>query len=481
MRKIAYSRRCKSITKGILLILVMMIICVFLIDTADYFEKKYALKADLSFNSITTYGSVTKEVLDNLKYPVHVYALFTPGEEDQNLISLLERYQAGSQNFSFSVENLAANPMLVHSISDSIDDGSVSTDSLIVYCGEKDRTRVLDAANYISSTYDPETGTFAATGAKYEDAITEAIAYVTSDRLPLIQMLAGHEELDSKEAASLIQLLKEKNYEISHVNLQAQDTLSADGLLMILSPRKDLMEDELQQIMRYISQGGALFITTDYSNPDDMPNFNALLRYYGIQIIPGIVVANQDDQASYYETPLYLMPYMQESEITSALIVAGQDRLMLAGSRAFQIPANAQQDLQVLSLLKSGESYIRAFEENNVILEKQDGDAAGQFDLAVYADKADTQGTHSRAFVIGNTTVFTDEWLYQNTYSTEFLMRIIQTIYAQHPTDIAIEPKMAFRPSLGFGSMAIPATVVISLPLLIIAIALLVLIPRKKL
>lgn len=479
MKNILRTRKTKSILRSVVIMAAVLVFSLSAIALIDRIEQKYALKADLSFNRITTYGSITEEVLQNLQHSVHVYALFTPGEEDHHLINLLERYQAGSKFFTFSVEDIAKNPMLIHSISDSLQDNAVSPDSLIVYCKEKDRTRVLDASNYISSTYDPETGSFAATGATYENSITEAIAYVTSDQLPLIQMLSGHNELGKEETSSLLKLLTSRNYEVTQINL-LKDSISTNGLLMILSPRKDLTDIELSAIMEYTSKGGALFITSDYSNPHDLPNFNALLRLYGISILPGIVVAKEEEKASYYDSPLYLMPYMQDSEITTPLIASGQDRLMLAGARAFSMPSAAQADLQVTSLLKSGKAYLRAFDENNIILQQQEGDPEGIFDLALYSDRADIQGTHSRAFVIGNSSVFTDEWLYQNTYSTEFLMQVIQTIYTQHPTDISIQPKVAFRPSLGFGSMALPATIIAALPLLVLVIALLVLTPRKR-
>lgn len=480
MKEFVQTRKAKSIFKSISIIVIVLVLAMILVVTLERIEQKYALKADLSFNRITTYGAITGEVLSNLSCPVHVYALFTPGQEDHNLISLLERYQAGSSLFTFSIENIAENPMLIHSISDSIQDNAVSPDSLIVHCKEKGRTRVLDASNYISSTYDSETGTFVATGAKYESSLTEAIAYVTSDVLPRIQMLSGHHELGEEEAASLIQLLTNKNYEVTHVNL-LKDSLSTDGLLMILSPRKDLTVGELNIIMDYVAKGGSLFITSDYSDPTNLTNFNSLLRYYGVSILPGLIVAKEEEKGSYYESPLYLMPYMQDSEITTPLIASNQDRLMLAGVRAFQIPSNEQADLQVTSLLKSGKAYLRAFNEKNTVLAQQEGDPEGIFDLAVFSDRADIHGTHSRAFVIGNSSIFTDEWLYQNTYSTEFLMQIIQTIYSQHPVEMAIQPKVAFRPSMGFGSMAVPTTIIVALPLLVLVAALLVLIPRKKL
>lgn len=51
---------------------------------------------------------------------------------------------------------------------------------------------------------------------------------------------------------------------------------------MILSPTKDLSETELQMLTDYVQAGGDLFITVSYTDPDELPNFYALYRLYGL-------------------------------------------------------------------------------------------------------------------------------------------------------------------------------------------------------
>lgn len=472
-------RLVSGVPRSFLLILLILTLAGGTIYSLDRIEKRFSLKADFSFNQATTYGEATANLLKSLSTPVHAYAVFSPGNRDQTLISLLERYSAQSSLFTFSIEDLFSNPTLVHNISSDIDDSAVSSDCLIIHCPGKNRTKILDQTNYISTTYDSQSGQFVASGIQYENSLTNAIAYVTSAHTPSLTLLDGHDELDKTEAASLENLLTSMNYEVKRVNPLRGDVISPDSLLIILSPRKDFSEIELKQIMDYLNQGGSLLITTDHDDPSQLPNFNALLRYFGTEIVPGVVVADEKDTASFYGHPFYLLPYMVKSEITTPLIASGQDTLMLTGARAFTL--SNSKDLQLEPLLKSGKATIRPFKDGKVVMDSTGSETPSEYTLALLADKANAQGIHAKAFIIGNSSVFTDTWLYQNTYSTEFLKQTLQTIYHNKPIQLDIPSKPAFRASLRQGSLVLPTLFTALIPLLVVALALIILLPRRRL
>ncbi|HHU02408.1 MAG TPA: hypothetical protein GXZ91_04670 [Christensenellaceae bacterium] len=470
----------KFYIKNTVIIVILLAMFVLLVVSSEKIEEKYALKTDLSFNSITMYGDTTEKLLENLSSPVHVYAIFTPGEEDYNLIALLERYSAKSEYFTFSIENLAENPMLVHAISDSIYDGTVSGDCLIVHGKSTNRTRILNEKDYIKQSYDMDTGSFVVDGATYESSLSEAISYVASEELPTIYMLSGHGELSLDEVMPLVDFLKKCNYSVEQLDIENSGSIPADGLLMILSPGKDLTNNELSHIMEYANKGGSLFISTDYDDPANLPNFNSLLRYYGVSIIPGIVSADEKDTASYIENPLYLMPYMQHSEITSTLISLEQDRLILVGARAFEMENASGKDLQLTSILKSGNAYIHDYSFDGQLIGNENAEPS-VYDLAVLSRKAGEYGEQSIAFIIGNSSVLVDEWLYTNSYSREFLLSTIQGIYTKHPETLDIQARPAFRKSMDIKSAFVPLSIIIIVPILIAIFAAAVLIKRKKL
>ncbi|MHC1786179.1 MAG: Gldg family protein [Christensenellales bacterium] len=455
------------------------LICLMILG-AQTMENRHALRRDFSFNQITTQGEVSRRVLEELTRDVHVYALFTPGQEDQALIGLLERFQAGSAHFSFSLENLAQNPGLARSISSSLADSQISNDCLIVFCRETGRTRVLNGADYISQSYDTGSGTYYVSGLNYEKGLSEALVFVSTQQLPTLQVLTGHGELGGTETGALDSLLERYNYALVRVDLRRQETLDPAAPLMILSPQKDLSAAEAAQIDDFCRAGGALFITWDYAADLHLPNFLAVFMTYGFEPLPGMVIAQTDAAGSYIDSPAVLMPYMESTQATLGMLAAGQTSLILAGSAAFREPAAAGGGRDTQVVLRSGNAYLSQLTQDGG-LKQQPGDLGGTFPLALLADIAQEDGTHTRAFIIGNSSVFTDSWLQGNTYSAEFLLNIINYLAPGERIQLAIPPKDALRQPLRIPSPWLVDLALILLPCLVAAAAGIVLLPRRRL
>lgn len=449
---------------------------------ADGLEKKYALTADLSFNAATTLSDTTKNVLSSLEKPVHVYMLVPEEGPNETLLSLLERYAAATEKLTWSRESIRKNPVLLTRFKDVLGENEVTSDCLIVSCPETGRARVLTEDDYYVFSYNAETGFFNEAGYTYEKSLTEAVLYVSQEELPTVQLLSGHGEFSGADIAEMEDTLVSANYLLKTVNLSAGDALDASAPLMILCPRYDLSDAELAQIMAFAGAGGDLFIVTEYTDPDGLENLNALLRAYGAEIRPGLVIATEDDPGSYYaDTPVWLVPYMQECEATLPLLTAGKDILLLAGARAFSLPEKNDTDLMVYSVLETGKAYIRSLTDGTNDSSQQPNDPVGYFPLAVWTDKVLPDGTVSHAFICGNLTVFTDYWTIRNTDSTAFLLQMLRSLQGRDPVNLDILPINALRDGLRLNDLTPAVIVTVMIPLLVVVFALMVLLPRRNL
>lgn len=461
-----------------------VLLCVLILGMlADQLENRFALKADFSFNAATTQGETTRAVLSQLEKSVHIYAIIPEDAgENTTLTALLERYAASSPLLTFSRESILHNPVLLTQFSDAIGENDVSSDCLIIHCPETNRTRVLDEDNYYAYSYNVETGYFDAAYFTYEKSITEALLYVTQDTLPSLQILSGHGELTQADTANMEDVLVSANYLVRRVNLIGGDTLDPQSPLLILSPRFDMSAQELEKLIAFSRAGGDFFIISQYSDPLDLENFNALYRLFGFEGYPGLVIAKESDSASYYaDSPVYLMPYMQETNATLPLLQAGKDILLLGGARAFQTPIERADGLSLFPVLLTGQAYIRNYMDGVSLSDQQESDLEGIFPLALWADKMHEDGTISHAFIIGNATVFLDYWVQNNTDSNAFLLQMIRSLQGQSPVNLDILPKSALRPALSLGSLAPAVFFTALLPLLVVLGAILVLRPRKNL
>lgn len=464
------------------LLTVIVIFCVLGIGlVADIIENRFSLSIDLSFNRITSQGQVTDAVLAQLQEDVHIYALTDDEDKNSSLLSLLNRYQA-AKHVTVSEESLLKNPVLLSRFSDTLSGTDVSSDCLIVHCPATDRARILTEDDYYTYDYDMQTGYFTQGYINYEKCITEAIVYVTQPELPFIQLLTGHGELTAAETSNLESLLNSANYRIERVHLSGGGTLDPDALLMILCPQYDITEQELLDIHQFAQAGGNLFIVSSYDTPIDLPNFNTLLSAYGVQALPGLVIAQEQDKDSYFgDSPVLLMPYMQEVDVTRTLLSAGKNILVLTGARAFSLPDILPEGVSLSPVLVTGQSYIRNYLDGSSTTEQTETDLTGRFPVALWADKMFDHGVQSHAFVMGDENCFLDYYLLSTTDAKPFLLQVVRSLHGQPAINLDILPKEGLRDSLYLGSVTPAVIAIILLPLLVLFGAALVLLPRKNL
>ena len=446
-------------------------------------EKKNGWRLDYSFNAVTTQSEATLQILDDLAYPVHIYALFERGQEDLPLMELLDRYAAASDLVTWEQTSASLNPLLLSRFAGATSDDVVSTDSLIVYCETTDRFRVLSPTDFVSLSYDYETGDFAYANYTYESAITSAIVYVTQETIPVVYMIQGHDELDANTADVLTQLLMSNHYDVRFASLSDIE-LTTEDLVVFLAPVMDISSSELSKLSAFMSGGGSILFACDYTDPlDRMPNYQALLRAYGFLPMEGVVVASAQEPDTYYENNrLFLLPEMLSTDVTLDLLSAGSTTLLMATARAFETPGDTDNNLIVSPVLQSGDqSYLRSLTDGSTTLTRQEGDLDGPFTLALQARRAADTGDVSRAFIIGSTTLLTSDQLHAMTHTEEFIIRVVEFLLDSAPVDLGIMAKTAIRPQLSAESITLGSVLLVALPIAVLAAALIILPPRRHL
>ena len=466
------------------LIVALVILLTGLCLLADALEVQYGWRRDHSFNAVTTQSETTLQVLGELKHPVHIYAVYSRGAEDAPLLELLNRYASASDQVTWEQVDIRLNPALIQKYKNPATSESVSSDSVIVTCEETGRFRILDATDFYSLGYNMEAGAYEIAGLSYEKSLTEAIRYVALDEIPRVMILQGHGELDSDGTAVLADLLSSNNYEVNYFTLSGnEEALRPGDVLFVLSPVRDLLESEVTVIRDFLQEGGGVLFTCDYSDPvENMPNLLSLMRSYRFLPKDGIVIASAEEPSSYYNGyQLFLLPIMQSTEVTADLVASGSNTLLMAGARAFETPGATDRDLTVWTLLSTtSRAYLRPLDGDLSTLEQQDTDEMGPFALALQSERVTEGGHVSRAAVIGCSTLLTSSEVYAMTDAQEFILRMTEYLAGVEATDLNIMSRQAVRPSLRAGSVLSGQVIIFLLPACILALALLVLVPRNR-
>lgn len=464
-----------------LLMAAFLLICVLLNVAVKALEDEYGWKRDLSFNSYATTGEETAEVLRQLSHEVELYLLYQNGSVDAQVLNLLERYAVLSDFITVRPTDIVRNPGVLSSFQGELGN-AIEADTVIVNCPDTGRYKILTYADFITQGYNIEQGTFEIEGLAYEKELTEAIVYVAQSRVPTIGFLQGHAELDEGALTVFLSYLASNNYDTCFVNLLSGDTLDEVDMLVFAAPQKDLSDAEVNMISRFAREGGSLLAMRDYTDPiDTMPNYMALLRSYGIIPMEGVVVAGAQDSGSYYEEQLNLLPYMTQLDMTLPLINAGMDVLLLPAATAFETPGDATESLSAATVLKTGpNAYVRSLSDGAVSIEQQPGDVSGEISVAVFAHRMFSDGNISRAFAIGNSAMFINEYIYQRTFNEEFMLMLLGELLPDKTVSLDIMASAALRPALTVGSKSIGIALTVAIPMLVIIAGLCVLLPRRN-
>ena len=362
----------KNGSYSVVLSVIFVVIIVVVNLIVDAFPSTYT-ELDVSDQQLFSIGDQTKDFLKELDKDVTIYQIAQSGSEDEVVSKLLKKYEEASDHIKVETKDPVVNPKFTSEYTDE----EVSSNSLIVVCG--DRSKIVDYNNIYESSMDYTTYSYTTSGFDGEGQITSAISYVTSDNLPVLYTLDGHGEksLDS----TLQEDIEKANIEIKSLNLLTEESVPEDAdCLMINSPSTDISEDERDAIIEYLENGGKAMIFSDYTE-ESMDNFDAVLENYGVERVDGIVIEG-DAQHYAMQMPYYLLPDVSSAEAVSDFSSQGYFVLAPYAQGIRQLD-NVRDTLTIESLLTTSDEAYSKTDLNTETLEKTDEDIDGPFDIGV--------------------------------------------------------------------------------------------------
>lgn len=329
---------------------------------------------DLSSQKLYTIGEQTEKVLEKLDKDVELYYIAQDGTESSDIQKLLEKYEEGSEHITVEQKDPAVYPKFASQYTTD----SITNNSVIVVCGDK--SKVVDYNSMYETSIDYQTYTQTVTGFDGEGQLTSAVSYVTSDDMPILYTLEGHNESSMSE--TMKETIQKSNIDIQSLNLLTMEAVPEDAeCLFIFAPAKDLSEDEADKVIAYLENGGKALIVSNYTE-EEMPNFMSVLENYGVQPVKGIALEGDTDHYI-SQNPYYLLPNIESNEITSDL--SSESRyVLMALAQGIEQTETVRDTLEIESILSTSDSaYSKVDLENMQTMEKEEGDIDGPFDLGV--------------------------------------------------------------------------------------------------
>lgn len=230
---------------------------------ANFVSARHHRRFDLTANSAFSLSEQTIKILESLPREVSVTAFFQDDPSRQKLEDLLAEYKYHAPKLSFRYVDPDKNP------------------------GEAKRYGITEYGTIVVESGKQE----ARINSADEEALTNALIKVTSDRERVVYFTTGHGEHDlgGSERGGLSALkaeLEKQHYTVKPLVL-SQGVPADASVVVIAGPQKPFLEAEVKMISDYLDQGGHLF---DMQDPGADPGLGGVLARYGAAVHKDVIV-----------------------------------------------------------------------------------------------------------------------------------------------------------------------------------------------
>lgn len=427
---------------------------------------------DVTSNKLYTITDQTKEMLAGLQEDINLYVISAESSVDTNLQETLNCYESESEHVKVSYVDPLVNPKFASQYTT----GNLTQNSIIVESDK--RYKVISYNDLYETEIDYTTYSQSITGYDAEGQITSAISYCTSDDMPKIYMIAGHNEytLDSGFTTAI----EKENIEYETISLMDYDTIPEDAeCIVIHAPETDFSADDADKVIAYLNNGGKALITTEYVG-NSLPNFERIMENFGLSIQQGYVV--DSNAGNYYQTPIYLLPNVEYADETSGL-TGSYTYVFAPYAQGIAVPESDTDDITYTKLLTgSDSSIVKKNVQSTSTFEKEEGDLDGPVCIGVKAEKTLDSGS-ATLYLFSCAQLFTDNADSAVSGNNKVLFSNIMSTVANHEVSVSIPVKSYDVENLTASSsdMYLFETIVVVLvPLALIICGLVIWLKRRK-
>jgi len=256
--------------------LVAILAFVTIIGSLNVLAVRYDSSLDLTENQLYSLAPQSQKLVKNLEKPLRVVVFESPPSPENQRI--LRNYQQYSPNFSFEFVDPQTDRAQVQAFGVQ-NYGEVHLE----YGDQKQFVQQLTQSEPIS-----------------EVKLTNAIEIVQRDRELLVYFLQGHGEppLEAVEGgiSQAAETLKNQGYQVQPLNLTEQDEFADNqpSVLVIASPQRNLLSNDIDAIQDYVANGGNLFLLLGFKSNSDLDEM--LLEDWGIKLDDRIILDQQGQQ-----------------------------------------------------------------------------------------------------------------------------------------------------------------------------------------
>lgn len=257
------------------------ILFISIIGMLAWLSTQYVYQADWTTGSRNTISDDTRRLLDGMEHPVSISAFVRDeGAMRDQITSLIGSYQRFKDDITLEFINPDREPARVREL------GIASGGEIVIH--------YLDRSENIQTLS--------------EQQLSNALLRLTRQEERWIVFLTGHGERQPAGETNhglgiFTRELERKGLNVQTVNLVEAEIPANTNLLVLASPRVDLLPGEVNKLQRYLEQGGNLLWLAE---PGGLHGLEPLAEQLDISLLPGLVV-DASSQMFGVENPTFVV------------------------------------------------------------------------------------------------------------------------------------------------------------------------------
>ncbi len=374
---------------------VSALLVVAVLVAGNYVAYKKPRSWDLTKNKIFTLSEDTVRTVGSLKSDMRVLAFYGQADASyREAEDLLRRYAALSPHFRWQMVDPYKSPELVKQY--AITEGGPR---LVLLSGPK---LDVDAGKAKEPT---------------EQALTNALVQATRSGSRRVYFLEGHGEPPPRDEtekglSSAVKGLEGEGFEVATLSLLEKAEVPGDAAaVLVVAPRKALLDPEVQALRAYASKGGHLGI---FIEPEVSSGLDPLLKEWGIEADEDMVVDPNPVARLFGGSPVTPIvrpsaahPITRDLAETGVVLPTARSLVALTGASVTPTP------IALTGQTAWGETDIKSLYTTGA--KKDEGEKGGPLPVAMAAQKS-TAGEKERRSDAARVVVVGDGEFFSNRY-----------------------------------------------------------------
>ena len=267
-------------------------------------ERFPSMNIDLTAQKMNTLSDQAVDIAKGVQQDTDIYLIGTEdaykndaiyssyGLKYSQVMNLSKRLEEVNQKIHVQFIDPDTNPDFISRYaSDSLTTGRVLVST------EK-RHKVLSVDDMFSMSQNSTTGA-TEIFSNVDSALAGAIEMVNLDKVPVLTIATGHEEMLGEESmGSFLDMMEKQNFDVQQIDILTEDIPEDTQILMIATPSTDYTEEEIQKLRDLLSdeerEESIAILLSFFPGQGKLPNLTAFLEEWGVSVGSGSVVMESD-------------------------------------------------------------------------------------------------------------------------------------------------------------------------------------------